>query len=62
MAEFLFSLTKNDILFKIQYIIFNNEADFNACRTELDKAEQQVVRLMKGPDGAPIENEFVSEE
>ena len=26
------------------------------------KAEQQVVRLMKGPDGAPIENEFVSEE
>lgn len=24
-----------------------------ACRTELDKAEQQVVRLMKGPDGAP---------
>ena len=33
-----------------------------ACRTELDKAEQQVVRLMKGPDGAPIENEFVSEE
>ena len=33
-----------------------------ACRTELDKAEQQVVRLMKGPDGAPIENEFASEE
>ena len=33
-----------------------------ACRTELDKAEQQVVRLMTGPDGAPIENEFVSEE
>lgn len=33
-----------------------------ACRTELDKAEQQVMRLMKGPDGAPIENEFVSEE
>ena len=31
-----------------------------ACRTELDK--QQVVRLMKGPDGAPIENEFASEE
>ena len=28
----------------------------------LEKAEQQVVRLMKGPDGAPIENEFASEE
>ena len=31
-------------------------------RAELDKAEQQVVKLMKGPDGAPIENEFASEE
>ena len=33
-----------------------------ACRTELDQAEQQVVRLMKGPDGAPVETEFASEE
>ena len=33
-----------------------------SCRTQLDRAEQQVVRLMKGPDGAPIENEFASEE
>ena len=32
------------------------------CRKELDSAEQKVVKLMKGPDGAPIENEFVSEE
>ena len=33
-----------------------------ACRAELDQAEQQVVRLMKGPDGAPVETEFASEE
>ena len=32
------------------------------CRAELDQAEQQVVRLMKGPDGAPVETEFASEE
>lgn len=32
------------------------------CRAELDKAEQQVVRLMKGTDGAPVESDFVSEE
>ena len=32
------------------------------CRTALDQAEQQVVKLMKGPDGAPIETEFASEE
>ena len=33
-----------------------------ACRKELDQAEQQVVKLMKGPDGAPIESDFLSEE
>ena len=32
------------------------------CRTALDKAEQQVVKLMKGPDGEPIESSFASEE
>ena len=33
-----------------------------ACSTELDKAEQQVVKLMKGPDGAPVELPFESTE
>ena len=32
------------------------------CRAELDSAEQQVVKLMKGSDGAPVETEFASEE
>ena len=34
----------------------------SACRAELDQAEQQVVKLMKGADGAPVETEFASEE
>ncbi len=29
-----------------------------ACSGELDKAEQQVVKLMKGADGAPVELPF----
>lgn len=33
-----------------------------ACHNELDKAEQQVVKLMKGADGAPIESDFLTEE
>lgn len=33
-----------------------------SCRESLGHAEQQVVQLMKGPDGAPVENEFTSEE
>ena len=29
-----------------------------ACTKELDGAEQQVVKLMKGSDGAPVELPF----
>lgn len=28
------------------------------CSGMLDEAEQKVVRLMKGPDGTPVEVEF----
>ena len=34
----------------------------SACRKELDQAEQQVVKLMKGSDGAPVETDFLTEE
>ncbi len=29
-----------------------------ACSQQLRQAEQQVVRLTKGPDGAPVESSF----
>ena len=32
-----------------------------ACGAQLDQAELQVVRLMKGPDGAPVELPFGGE-
>ena len=32
------------------------------CTRELDRAEQKVVKLMKGPDGAPVELPFETEE
>ena len=32
------------------------------CRKELDSAEPKVVKLMKGPDGAPVESDFLTEE
>ena len=28
------------------------------CGTQLDEAELKIVRLMKGPDGNPVELEF----
>ncbi len=33
-----------------------------ACSRLLDSAEQKVVQLSKGPDGAPVETPFASEE
>lgn len=33
-----------------------------ACSRQLDTAEQQVVKLMKGADGAPVELPFGEEE
>ena len=33
-----------------------------ACSKQLDQAEQQVVKLMKGADGAPVELPFEESE
>ena len=33
-----------------------------SCSKQLDQAEQKVVRLMKGADGAPVELPFESTE
>ena len=33
-----------------------------ACSKQLDQAEQQVVKLMKGADGAPVEPPFAEQE
>ena len=33
-----------------------------ACSKQLDQAEQQVVKLMKGSDGAPVELPFEDKE
>ena len=32
-----------------------------ACSKQLDQAEQQIVKLMKGTDGAPVEVPFEEE-
>ena len=29
-----------------------------ACAKQLDRAEQKVLKLSKGPDGAPVEHPF----
>ncbi len=31
------------------------------CAKQLDEAEMKIVKLMKGPDGQPMEQEFADE-
>ena len=63
LEEIVGKLEKGDAPLSDSLKLFEEGAKLIAqCRTELDKAEQQVVKLMKGPDGAPVENDFLSEE
>lgn len=63
LEEIVARLEKGDAQLSDSLTLFEEGTRLVAsCRTELDKAEQQVVKLMKGEDGAPVETEFVSEE
>ena len=63
LEEIVTRLEKGDVPLSQSLSLFEEGTRLAAaCRTERDQAEQQVVRLMKGPDGAPVETEFASEE
>ena len=71
LEEIVTRLEKGDVPLSQSLSLFEEGTRLAAaCRTELiagctrqlDQAEQQVVKLMKGPDGAPVETEFASEE
>ena len=63
LEEIVTRLEKGDVPLSQSLALFEEGTRLAAaCRPELDQAEQQVVRLMKGPDGAPVETEFASEE
>ena len=54
LEEIVGKLEKGDAQLSDSLKLFEEGTKLIAqCRTELDKAEQQVVKLMKGPDGAP---------
>ena len=63
LEEIVTRLEKGDVPLSQSLSLFEEGTRLAAaCRAELDQAEQQVVRLMKGPDSAPVETEFASEE
>ena len=63
LEEIVARLEKGDAQLSDSLALFEEGTHLvSGCRAELDKAEQQVVKLMKGTDGAPVESDFISED
>ena len=63
LEEIVALLEKGDARLDASMALFTEGTELvNACRAELEQAEQQVVKLAKGEDGAPVESAFAGEE
>lgn len=63
LEEIVTALEKGDVPLADSLKLFEEGTKLIAsCSKQLDQAEQQVVKLMKGSDGAPVELPFESEE
>ena len=63
LEEIVAALEKGDVQLADSLALFEEGTKLiTACSKQLDQAEQQVIKLMKGPDGAPAELPFESGE
>lgn len=63
LEEIVAALEKGDAQLADSLALFEEGTKLAAsCTAMLDEAEQKVVALMKGPDGAPMETPFAEEE
>lgn len=63
LEEIVSALERGDAALADSLALFEEGTKLiGACSKQLDQAEQQVVKLMKGPDGAPAELPFESGE
>nr|WP_326172567.1 exodeoxyribonuclease VII small subunit [uncultured Oscillibacter sp.] len=59
LEEIVAALEKGDVQLADSLSLFEEGTKLiAACSKQLDQAEQQVVKLMKGPDGVPVELPF----
>lgn len=59
LEEIVATLEKGDADLESALRLFEEGTKLaNACTRQLDAAEQKVVQLTKGPDGAPVEHPF----
>lgn len=63
LEEIVSALEQGDVQLADSLALFEEGTKLiAACTKQLDQAEQQVVKLMKGPNGAPVELPFESTE
>ncbi len=63
LEEIVAALEKGDAPLADSLTLFEEGTKLiSACTKQLDQAEQQVVKLMKGADGAPVELPFAEKE
>ena len=63
LEQIVGALEKGDVTLSDSMTLFAEGTELiRRCTALLDNAEQQVIRLKKGPDGAPIEQPFDLEE
>ena len=63
LEEIVARLEKGDATLGDSMTLFEEGTKLvNLCRKELDTAEQKVVKLSKGSDGAPVEHDFAAED
>lgn len=63
LEEIVAALEKGDVPLADSLALFAEGSQLiERCSQQLDQAEQQVVKLMKGPDGAPMEQPFTEQE
>ena len=62
LDEIVRSLEKGDAPLEESLSLYTEGAELiRTCTKQLDEAEQTVVKLQKGADGAPVETSFASE-
>lgn len=63
LEEIVSALEEGDVQLADSLSLFEEGTKLIAeCGKQLDQAEQKVVKLMKGTDGAPVELPFETEE
>ena len=63
LEEIVTGLEKGDVSLNDSMALFEEGTVLiRQCSEMLDAAEQQVVKLKKGPDGAPEESPFIPED